>query len=371
MHVVLSLDVGGLERNVVNQVREGAKLGQRVSIVCLERPGVLAPQAEALGARVLSLDKRPGLRLDAVRRLRIAIRALPPDVLHTHQIATLFYTGLACAIGHAPLIVHTEHGREKYDRRRKTRWLGRFAGRFAARFYCLTNDMAEWVGRHEIVPRRKIRVIQNGIDTACYRQPVNTDAARTALGIPPGSPVIGTVGRLNEIKRQDLLLRAFARLQVPGAPVHLLLVGDGPLRVALQQLAEELGVAGRVHFAGYQAHTPPYLHAMQVFALTSSSEGMPQALLEACVAGIPVVASRVGGIPEVIEHGRSGLLFDSGDESALVNSLELLLRSPEECGRLAAAAQDRVESAFNVGRMAADYHRDFLELLGRAPAPTG
>lgn len=368
MHVVLALDVGGLERNVVNQVREGAKLGQRVSIVCLERPGVLAARAEALGARVVSLDKGPGIRPGVVRHLRAAIQTVRPDVLHTHQVGTLFYTGLACLIGPTSLIVHTEHGREKYDRRWKTRWLGRLAGRFAARFYCLTNDMAEWVGSHRIVPRWKIRVIRNGIDTDCYRAPGDTASVRASLGIPADAPVIGTVGRLNEIKRQDLLLRAFARLRCPGPAAHLLLVGDGPLRAELEQLAKELGVVDRVHFAGYQDHTPPYLHAMQVFALTSRSEGMPQALLEACVAGVPVVASRVGGIPEVVEHDRTGLLCEPGDEGTLVSALESLLGSPELRRRLAAAAHDRVESAFSVARMAAEYHRDFLELLGRAPA---
>lgn len=371
MHVVLSLDVGGLERNVVNQVREGAKLGQRVSIVCLERPGVLAARAEELGARVVSLDKPPGLRPSIVRRLRAEIRAARPDVLHTHQVGTLFYTGLACLLGSAPLIVHTEHGREKYDQRHRTRWLGRLAGGFASRFYCLTNDMAEWIGSHRIVPRRKVRVIQNGIDVDCYRLPGDTAAVRAGLGIPAGAPVIGTVGRLNEIKRQDVLLRAFARLRTPGPEPHLLLVGDGPLRADLEKLAGELGVVGRVHFAGYQDHTPPYLHAMQLFALTSRSEGMPQALLEACVAGVPVVASRVGGIPEVIEHGRTGLLFEPGDEGALAAALESLLGSPEQCRKLAAAAHDRVESAFSVARMAAEYHRDFLELLVRKTSPVG
>src|SRR5215217_1040015 len=92
-HVVLTLDVGGLERNVVNQVREGQKLGQRVAVVCLERPGVLAPQVEVLGGRIIALDKRPGLRPGMVMRARRVLRDLRPDVVHTHQLATLLYAG--------------------------------------------------------------------------------------------------------------------------------------------------------------------------------------------------------------------------------------------------------------------------------------
>lgn len=365
-HVVLSLDVGGLERNIVNQVREGARLGQRVSILCVERPGELAPQAQSLGANIVCLDKRPGFRLGLVGQVRSALTGLRPDVVHTHQIGPLFYTGLA-ALGRRTLLVHTEHGKEDYAGRVKQRWLGRVAGRFAKRFYCLTQDMADWVTRFKIAPRNRVRIIQNGIDTECYRQRGDQSAVRAALRIPADAIVIGTVGRLNEIKQQDLLIRAFAKVQSP-ADAHLLLVGDGPLRDALQQQAEELGIGSRVHFAGYQSDTVPYLHTMQLFALTSRSEGMPQSLLEACVAGIPTVASRVGGIPEVIEHGRSGLLFPSGDETALVRALETVLASPELGRRLAGRAQQRVESAFDVGRMASEYHRDFIELLGRTPA---
>jgi sugar transferase (PEP-CTERM/EpsH1 system associated) len=372
MHIVLSLDVGGLERNVVNQVREGVKLGQRVAVVCLERPGVLAPQAEKLGARVISLDKPPGIRLGVVGRLRPAVRSFRPHVIHTHQIGSLFYAGLTALVSRVPLIVHTEHGRETYDQRLRTRWLGRLGGRFARRFYCLTKDMAEWVTSHRIVPPAKVRVIHNGIETDCFREPGNTAAVRAGLNIPADARVIGTVGRLNEIKQQDLLIRAFAKIKEPNPPIHLLIVGEGPLREVLERQAAELGVASRVHFAGYQPETAPYLHAMQVFALTSRSEGMPQALLEACVAGVPVVASRVGGIPEVIEHERNGLLFESGNEAALGNAIESLLMSPDLARRLAGNARVQVESTFNVGRMAAEYHRDFLEILGRAsPAASG
>ncbi|MDB5309379.1 MAG: family glycosyltransferase [Gemmataceae bacterium] len=367
-HIVLSLDVGGLERNVVNQVREGERLGQRVSILCVERPGALAPRARELGAHLVSLDKRPGFRPALARQMRAVLRELRPDVIHTHQIGPLLYTGLATLV-RRPLLVHTEHGKEDYAGHQTRRWLGRIAGRFVRRFYCLSQDTADWVARFNIVPRSRVRLIRNGIDLDCYRRPGDTAGVRRSLGIPPDAPVIGTVGRLDEIKQQDLLLRAFANLRAPAPPPHLLLVGDGPLRGPLRRTAEDLGIGDRVHFAGYQAETTPYLHTMQLFALTSRSEGMPQSLLEACVAGIPVVAARVGGIPEVIEHGHSGLLFPSGDEAALVAALEALLASPDSGRRLAGRAQARVESAFHIGRMAGEYHRDFLQLLGRNQTP--
>src|SRR4051794_16905882 len=126
-HVVHCLDVGGLERVVVNLARQGLRLGQRVSVVCLERPGGLAAEVEGLGAALRCTDKRPGLRLGTVGRLRKVLRDLRPDVVHTHQIGALFYAGTAARLAGAGTVVHTEHGNHyaHYDGRLRTRWLGR------------------------------------------------------------------------------------------------------------------------------------------------------------------------------------------------------------------------------------------------------
>ncbi|HEY7116915.1 MAG TPA: glycosyltransferase [Tepidisphaeraceae bacterium] len=369
VHVVLSLDVGGLERNVVNQVREGQKLGQRVSIVCLNHPGSLAPQVDAMGAVVVALGKRPGLRPRTVMQVRRVLRELAPDVVHTHQLATLLYGGAAARLLRVPVVVHTEHGREPYATRLKTRLLARVAGSFCNLFYCLTAEMAGEVRAANVVAARKIRVIKNGIDVSRFLEPPSdTEAVRRSLGIPLDAPVIGTVGRLTEVKRQDVLIRAFSRVlgQVPDA--HLVLVGDGPMLAELRGLAATLGIVERVHFAGAQPSSAPFLHSMDVFALTSRSEGMPQAVLEASVVGVPVIASRVGGLPEVITDGETGLLFPSGDDTALASALVDLLGDESRRRRLGAAALSRVETTFSVARMASDYHRDFLAFLGAGTA---
>ena len=180
--------------------------------------------------------------------------------------------------------------------------LARLAGRIAWPFYCLTEDLAAWVTAHRIVPRRKIRLIFNGIDTALFREPCDPDAIRQELGISPGSPVIGTVGRLSEI-RQDVLIRAFARIREQLPTSHLILVGDGPLRQSLRELAAGLGLDAYVHFVGFRPHSAPYLRAMDVFALTSRSEGMPQAVLEAQVVGVPVCREPGRRAPGTIDHG--------------------------------------------------------------------
>ena len=151
------------------------------------------------------------------------------------------------------------------------------------------------------------------------------------------------------------------RAQIPAA--HLLLIGDGPLQRDLESLARELGIASSVHFAGYQSDTAPYMQAMNLFALTSRSEGMPQSILEACIAKIPVIASNVGGIPEVIRHDQTGLLFPPGDHAALAGAIIELLGNPVRARALAENAHGFVESTFDIRRMAREYHEHFLQLL--------
>ena len=362
VHVALSLGCGGLERLILDLVREGRALGQDVSVLCLDEPGVLADEARRLGASVACLHKGYGLRLGVVRQLRAFLLRERPDVVHTHQIGALFYAGPAAALAHAPAVVHTEHGKHYGGKGRKL-WLGRLTARWADRFFCVSRDIADEVIACRVAGPRKTAVVANGIDTRRFAPAGDAAAVRRDLAIPAGAPVVGTVGRLNEIKRQDVLLRAFALIRQRRPEAHLLLVGDGPRRAELEVLARDLGVAPWVRFAGYQARPECYLAAMDVFALTSQSEGMPLAVLEAWAAGVPVVASRVGGVPELIEDGRTGLLFPPGDEAALAAALDRLLSSPDDARRLAGAAREAVRSRYDVRVMAATYQGHYRELL--------
>jgi glycosyltransferase involved in cell wall biosynthesis len=365
-HIVLSLDVGGLERNVINQVREGQALGQSVSVICLERPGVLAEQVDAWGGRLISLEKSPGIRLSAFRRLRAILQEIDPDIVHTHQIGTLFYAGPAAAsLGKVRTrVVHTEHGREPYTNSARRRWLGRLAGLHAQRFFCLTHDMAAELVTNRIVPKRKVQVIDNGIDIDRLADRGDPAAQRRSLEIPPDSLVIGSIGRLVEIKRHDVLIRAFAELRREVPDAHLVIVGDGPRKDELLSLVGQLNLEPSVHLVGYQPQAWKFLYIMDCFALTSRSEGMPQAVLEAAIAGLPIVATRVGGLPEVIENGRTGILVEPSDPVAMTQALLSVLRDPDTARAMGQAVRERVESRFHVRRMARVYHHHFIEILG-------
>jgi glycosyltransferase involved in cell wall biosynthesis len=369
-HAVLSLDIGGLERIVVDLVRAGRRLGQRVSVICLERPGTLAPQAEALGAQVLCIDKKPGLRLKTGGSIKRVLRDLRPDVLHTHQIGALFYSGPAASAAGIPVVVHTEHinnirkAGAGYFRRQRMSWLWWWAARYARRFFCVSEDIAAEMTAHRLVSRDKLAVILNGINIEPFREPMDREGVRRSLGIPPDAPVIGTVGRLNEVKRQDLLLSAFGRVRTVWPTARLLVVGDGPMRVTLQELSIRLGIAEAVHFAGYQSRPEQFLGAIDVFALTSRMEGLPLAILEAWAAGLPVTASAVGGVPDLIDHGRTGLLYPFGEEAALANHLSELLRDTDRARALGDSGREEVLARYDLQRMAADYERHYRDLLG-------
>lgn len=379
-HAVLTLDVGGLERIVVDLVREGQHLGQRVSVLCVERLGTLAAQVQALGARVHCTGKPPGLHFNASGAIKNALQELRPDVLHTHQVGALFYAGPAAKALGVPLIVHTEHSNHLrkanvgFCRRQRMSWLWWWAAKYVRRFFCVSKDIAAELAARRIVPQGKLAVILNGINMEPFRESFAKNALRHAAGIPADVPVIGTVGRLNEVKRQDLLVRAFARVRAHYSSARLLLVGDGPLRDSLRALSVHLGIADAVHFAGYQSQPERFLAMMDVFALTSRLEGLPLAILEAWAAGLPVIASAVGGVPDLLKHDQTGLLFEADDENRLVGQLKEILYDPAQGRRLGEAGRQEVLAKYSLQRMARDYAHHYRAPLGTTvgePADVG
>jgi glycosyltransferase involved in cell wall biosynthesis len=370
-HVVLSLDFGGLERVVLSLARAGRDFEQDVSLLCLERPGTLAPQVEALGIPLACVAKQPGLRWDTTDRVREVLRQFRPDVVHTHQMTALLYAGRASRRERVP-VVHTEHNNvaahraKSWTRRLRTELLWRYAGRYADRFCGVARDVIAAAGAYGTIPRRKLAHVPNGIDTvAIAAAGANRPAVRADLGIAPDAPLIGTVGRLAEVKQQGVLIRAFAQVVADFPAARLVLVGDGPLRAELEGLAATLGLSGAVLFAGYQPNPERYLAAMDVFVLPSRAEAMPLVIPEAWAAGRPVVASRVGGIPELIEDGKTGLLVEPGDVDGLAARLRQVLAEPAAARALARAGRAVARARYDVTAMAGTYDRTYRELLSR------
>jgi glycosyltransferase involved in cell wall biosynthesis len=296
---------------------------------------------------------------------------LAPDVLHAHQFGALFHAGRPARRSGVPAVVQTEHGDHVAravgaTRKLRTRLIAAWAGRAADRVFGVSRGVASSLADSGAIPRRKLAVVPNGIDLRPFADPkLDAEAAaiRRNLKIPDGSPVVGTVGRLAEVKRVDLLVRGCAELVGRGSSAHLLIVGDGPLRGDLEGLARSLGLEGRAHFVGHQSSPGPWLRSMDCFGLASRSEGMPLAILEAWAAGVPVVAARVGGIEGLVEHDRTGLLFDPAKAGSLAGALLGLLGDPTRARAIARAGRARALAEFDEDAMAGTYERHYREVL--------
>jgi len=291
---------------------------------------------------------------------------LNPDLIHTHQIGAAWYVAKQAKLRGIP-VIHTEHGNHfirggGWLTAAKRRWLYHSVARHIDRFCCVSAEIAATVTRWWTVPGRLVEVVPNGIDLALKPDQPTPAEMRQELGIPEDAFVVGTVGRLSEVKRQDRLVRAVASIRHRVPNVRLLIVGDGPERATLESLADTLGIGSLALFAGYQPQPERYLRAMSVFTLTSRSEGFPVSLLEAWAAGVPVVCTAVGGIPDVVADGRTGLLAPPDDENALVAAIERLAKEPALAAGLVRAAGVAVRS-YSLESVSDKYESRYRELI--------
>jgi glycosyltransferase involved in cell wall biosynthesis len=366
-HVILSLDGGGLERVVIDLAREAGGVNQTASIVCIEKPGVLAPKAEAV-AKLYCADKGPGLRWATVDKLRSMLREIRPDVIHTHQITALLYLA-PISRGLMPTLVHTEHNNQfrRYTtfRERATYFsMLTIAGPRVDRMFAVSDDATESIRRVHVIPSKKLVTVPNGINFDRFQQRFGKDAELLQkLGIPANSFVLGNIGRLTEMKRPDILVNTFAKLSGEFPTAHLLLVGDGPMMAELKSQVDALKLSNRAHFAGFQSNPEPYLRLLDAFVMTSRMEGMPLAVLEAAASGIPVIASRVGGLAEMSNGGKSLLLYDFNDVEALSKGLRRLMTDESFRRNLAESGREHVLATYSAARMARDYDNHYRQLM--------
>jgi sugar transferase (PEP-CTERM/EpsH1 system associated) len=355
VHVVTTLNIGGLEKVVLDLVRCRTQGVFSAQVVCLDAAGVLDQRFSEVGVPVETIGTAgsvPRRILKLARRLR----QLRPQVLHTHNPQAHLHGAWAGRLAHVPVVVHTKHGRA-YPEQRVVAAFSRLAVAWTSRFTAVSEDAARVARDIERVPARILQVIHNGIDVERFSATGtrSTGAGRRAV----------TVGRLDPIKDQTTLLRA-VRFVVDKMPEFQLdVVGDGPSRRELEALRATLGLADHVHFHGYREDVAPYLAAADLFVLSSISEGAPLALLEAMASSLPAVATDVGGIREVIVPGETGYLAPASSPEALGRAMLAVLADPGTLERLGRAARRRVEDRFNLRKVVAQYEHVYLQCLGR------
>jgi sugar transferase (PEP-CTERM/EpsH1 system associated) len=366
-HVMHSLQTGGLENGVVNLVNTADESFRHV-IVCMTEAGPLRARLKP-AVEVFTLGKRPGHDLGAVVRLWRLLRRLRPAVVHTRNWAA-FDAIPAARLAGVRVLVHGEHGREVDDpegrdgRRNRIR---RLLAPLVSHFVTVSRDLERWLVQDVGLPARKVMTIHNGVDLSRFAQGDRRDA-RERLELPPEAPVLGTVGRLDPVKDHAGLLRAFASLAVLHPDAMLLIAGDGPCREELAGLTRSLGLDGRVRLLGECRDVPGVLAALDCFVLPSIAEGMSNTILEAMAAGLPVVATRVGGNPELVEDQVTGRLVVSRDPGALAEAMAVYLDDSHLRGLHGKAARQRVTERFALDRMCESYTSLYRRLLGGRPA---
>jgi sugar transferase (PEP-CTERM/EpsH1 system associated) len=372
VHLVHRFDTGGLENGVVNLINRIPAGEFRHAVVALAGVApAFAQRVQRADTRVIALHKPPGPTLRFFPVLASLFRDLRPDIVHTRNLATLdcqipaWWTGV-------PVRIHGEHGRDVGDldgTNRRHRWNRRVVAPFVHRWVALSRDLASTLTEGVGIAEARVVRICNGVDTARFA-PARQGRERVE-GSPFDDPrlfVVGTVGRMQAVKNQTALARAFVRLleRRPALRdrLRLVMVGDGPLRAEVVRILAAARCEDLAWLPGERADIAQVMRGLDAFVLPSLAEGISNTVLEAMASGLSVLATQVGGNPDLIDAGNDGLLVPAGDVDALVDGLEALACDDSTSRALGAAARAKVEREFSLEAMVGAYASLYRGLLG-------
>ena len=360
-----SMGMGGADSQLLSAAKELRARGHEVRIVSLTPLGPMGLQARQLGIRTESLDMRRGVP-DPRGLLRLArlVRAWQPDVIHSHMVhANLMARALRLAAP-VPALVSTIHNIYEGGRARMLAY--RLTNRLVDHMTIVSQAAYDRFVNDRIVPARLLRLVPNGVDTARFREvaPGAREEVRRSLGI--GSRFMWlAVGRFESAKDYPTMVRAFAAVRAKEPRAELVLVGRGSLQAETEALVQELGVEG-IRFAGVRSDVPEVMSAADGYVMSSAWEGMPMVLLEAAAAGLPIVATTVGGNHEVVLNEESGFLVPPRDHEALGAAMARLGELPEdrrlEMGR---RGQQHIRSHYGLDRVAERWEEIYRRVLAR------
>lgn len=361
MHVLHRFDTGGLENGVVNLINHMPATAYRHMVVALTEVTDFRLRLRHADVECLALHKPPGHGARLYPRLWRLMRERRPAIVHTRNLAALEMQVAAWA-ARVPVRIHGEHGRDVGDldgSSRRYQRVRRVYSPFVSRYVALSKDLAAYLTERVGIDERRVAQIYNGVDAQRF---VPAPQAVPIAGCPFAAPahwLVGTVGRMQAVKDQTLLARAFVRaLALQPAlreRLRLVMVGDGPLRAAAQQVLAEAGADSLAWLPGERGDVSDVMRGLSCFALPSLAEGISNTILEAMASGLPVVATAVGGNPELVGEGVSGLLVPAGDVQAMAGALIRMATDPGTAARMGREGRAEVERRFSLDAMVASY----------------
>jgi glycosyltransferase involved in cell wall biosynthesis len=290
-------------------------------------------------------------------------------IIHMNSYHPGNYCRLAAFFMRVPIIIDHWHGFNRFNLKR--RMLCRLFNHFTDLSFAVSELVGNYVQRQCWTDPARIKVLYNGVDPALYQGKSVAAKVRQELGLPPDRPVVGLVARLDHRAKGHLELLEALSILKDRHTIHALMVGGGRRQEEMQQLAVSLGLGEVVHFLGNRRDVPDLLAAMDIFVLPSHSEGVSLAVLEAMAAGLPVIVSEVGGLPEIVQQGETGLLIPPKDPEALAQSLARVLEDPGLAQSLGQKAREHVQEKYSLERLAQEVNAAYDELVQRKLANPG
>ena len=364
VHIIYQLGVGGLENGLVNIINNLPADRYRHAIICLTDSTDFGQRIRQPGVVVHELHKQPGQDWPSFYKVYKLLRQWRPAIVHTRNLGAIEYQVCAFLAG-VPYRVHGEHGWDVFDPdggNIKYQWLRRVLGLTIHRFVPLSRHLQDYLLQRVGISERKVTRICNGVDTKVFYPRVGSRLVPSDCGLElTGRRVIGTVGRMHGVKDQLTLVRAFitACEQSSGFAdiARLFLIGDGPLRSQAIELLSAANLIEKAWLPGERNDIPEILRSLDIFVLPSKAEGISNTILEAMACGLPVIATSVGGNPELVLESRTGRLVEKEDVMGLALVMRDLVADPEKCQALGAAAQQRVVAEFSIDSMVERYRR--------------
>jgi len=373
LHVVDTLAAGGVELTLLRLIE---RTGERFDhfVCCIRDRGTCVERFEAAGARLAFVGKLPRHDWGVPWRIAKVCRAVRPHIVHTRNWGTI-EGAVAARLSRVPVVIHGEHGGDAYNAARPARRdrFRRLVFPFLDRVVVVSRQLERWLLDDLGVSPRQTVLIPNGVDADHFRPRADRDRLRRARGYEPTQVLIGAVGRLRAVKDYPGLLAAFETVRRRQAAARLVIVGDGPEHARLNAEINRRNLRDAVRLAGHQDNVSEWLAAMDLFVQASLMEGTSNALLEAMAVGLPAIATRVGGNPEVVIDGVTGRLVPLDDTAALAAAVEFYIREEAVRRQHGAAGRERVARMYAVASMIDAYTRLYADTLaarrGTVPRP--